>query len=263
MRSVPTRGTTGGWDGCEGYACRFLARPARTTMALDHHSRYAPLKGNAARMSTKTKQRQKRNGKRTPPAAKRPRAPRQSRSAEPPPSLQQGLLELASDSAQSFLWVSLALAVIVAIAGAAFGIWSLRPTPSYSSRRVEAGSPFDVTFQVENTSAWFSLSNLRIVCVLAHGGVPERPSIEADDVRFPGKASDLDPGQSATFKCPFHALLGNSNDDDLDLALRSEIYFRSEYDLSMIGSLRISANEGPFSLNRKLLPPRWTAGPNE
>lgn len=236
---------------------------ARTTMVLDHHSRYADLKGNPARMSTKTRQRQNRNGKRTSPAAKRPRSPRQSRSAEPPPSLQQGLIELASDSAQSFLWVGLALALIVAIAGAAFGIWSLRPTPSYSSRGVEAGSPFDVTFQVENPSAWFSLSNLRISCVLARGGVAQRPSIEASDIRFPGNASNLEPGQSATFRCPFHALSGNSNDDDLDLALRSEVYFRSEYDLSVIRSLRLTDIEGPFSLDRKLLPPRWTAGPNE
>jgi hypothetical protein len=230
-------------------------------MALRPSSRYSGSKGNPARMSTKKKQ--KRNGKRAPSAAKRPRSPRQPRSAGPPPSLQQGLLELASDSAQSFLWVALALAIIVAIAGAGFGIWSLRPTPGYASRGVEAGSPFDVTFQVENTSAWFSLSNLRIICVLAGGGVAERPSIEASDIRFPGNASDLEPGQSATFKCPFHALRGNSNDDDLDMALRSEIYFRSEYDLSMIRSLRMTDNKGPFSLDRKLLPPRWTVGPKQ
>jgi hypothetical protein len=206
-----------------------------------------------------TKQKPKRGSTRNPPAAKRSRSRRRPRLTEPPPSLQQGLLELASDSAQSFLWVGLILAIIVATIGTIFGIWSLRPIPSYSSDGVEAGSPFGVTFRVENTSTWFSLSNLRISCMLTHGGAPERRSIEANDVRFPGgNASDLGPGQSATFKCPFRALLGSSDGDDLSVALRSEVYFHSEYDLPVVGSFRMTDNNGPFFLNTKLLPPRWT-----
>lgn len=179
----------------------------------------------------------------------------------PPPSLQQGLIELASDSARSFLWVSVTLAIIAAIAAAAFGIWSLRPIPSYASEGVEAGSPFGVTFRVENTNAWFPLSNLRIRCVLAHGGAPEMPSVGASDLRFPSGASDLEPGQSATFKCPFPPPPGSANGDELGVALRSEIYFHSEYDLPVVRSFRVTSNKGPFILNTRFLPPRWTGKP--
>lgn len=207
-------------------------------------------------------QKLKRSGKRSPSTAKRPRSRRQPRLIEPPPSLRQGLIELASTSAQSFLWVALMLAIIVAIAGAAFGIWSLRPVPVYSSEAVEEGSPFDVTFRVENTSSWFSLSNLRISCVLTPAGAPSQ-SIEANDVRFPaGNDSGLEPGKAATFKCPFRALLGASTKDELGVALRSEIYFHSEYDLPVGHSFRITGNSGPFFLNTGFLPPRWTGKPN-
>ena len=205
-----------------------------------------------------TKQKTKRSGKRSPPTTRRSRSQRRPGVIGPPPSLQQGLIELASDGAQSFLWVGVTLVIIGAIAAGAFGIWSLRPIPSYSSEGVEAGSPFGVTFRIENTNAWFPLSNLRIRCVMTHGGAPEMPSVEASDLRFPGGTSDLEPGQSATFKCPFHALPGSANGDELGVALRSEIYFRSEYDLPVVRSFRVPNNKGPFILNTRFLPPRWT-----
>jgi len=207
------------------------------------------------------KQTTKRSGKRNPPTARRSRSQRRPRAIEPPPSLQQGLIELASDGAQSFLWVGVTLTIIAAIAAAAFGIWSLRPIPSYASEGVEAGSPFGVTFRIENTNAWFPMSNLRIRCVLAHGGASEMPPVEASDLRFPGATSVLEPGQSATFKCPFRALPGSANGDELGVALRSEIYFRSEYDLPVVRSFRVTNNKGPFILNTRFLPPRWTGKP--
>ena len=65
----------------------------------------------------------------------------------------------------------------------------------------------------------------------------------------------------ATFKCPFRALLKGSSNDELGVALRSEIYFQSEYDLPLLHSFRTTASNGPFVLNTTLLPPRWTAKP--
>ena len=38
----------------------------------------------------------------------------------------------------------------------------------------------------------------------------------------------------------------------------AEIYFRVEYDLPVVGSFRLTDNRGPFILNTRLLPPRWT-----
>ena len=173
--------------------------------------------------------------------------------AEPP--LQQGLLEMATVGAQSFLWLAMVVAIIAALAGAAFGIWSLRPVPVYLAERVKAGSPFAVTFWVENSSTWFPLSHLKISCALARLETLEMPPVDADMSRIPER---LEPGQSATFTCPFR---GTS--DDLDVALRTELYLRSEYDEPVFGAFRLSNTRGPLVLNTRLLPPRWTAKPGK
>jgi hypothetical protein len=159
------------------------------------------------------------------------------------------LLELATIGAQSFLWLAMVVAIGAALAGVAFAVWSLRPTPEYASDGITAGSPFAVTFRVENTSTWFPLSHLMIRCVLTN---PET-AVDVEKSRIPVQ---LGPGERATFTCPFR---GTS--DDLDAALRSELYFRSEYDMPLRGSFRLSDDRGPFVLNTRLLPPRWTAKP--
>jgi len=210
-------------------------------------------------MTTKRKP-AKRTNKKTRRAGSRPRARQQQHVVETP--LQQGLLEMATIGAQSFIWVVLAAATVAAVAGAAFIVWSMRPVPAYSSEAVEVGTPFDVTFRVENTSPWFPLAHLGISCVLLHGGAPDIPAVRASDVRFPaGNPSGLGPAESATFKCPFAAALRATANDELGVATRSEIYFRSEYDLPLLGSFRLTDNRGPFFLNTRLLPPRWTGGP--
>jgi hypothetical protein len=174
--------------------------------------------------------------------------------------LQQSLLAMATIGAQSFLWLATVVAIIAGLAGAAFGVWSLRPVPAYSSERVTAGSAFEATVRVENASAWFALSHLKINCALRRPGTSATPPVEADTSRIPAR---LEPGERATFTCPFGAVAGGSTNDDLDAALRSEIYFRSEYDVPVIGSFRLTDNRGPFVLDTKLLPPRWTAKPGK
>ena len=158
---------------------------------------------------------------------------------------------MATVGAQSFLWLLTLLASVAALAAAAFGIWSLRPIPAYSSERVTAGSAFAVTFRIENTSAWFPLSHLKIHCALAGVDAPDMPPADADISRVPDR---LEPGEQASFTCPFRAA-------DPEVALRSELYFRSDYDLPGLGVLRIGDNRGPFVLDTRLLPPRWTAKP--
>jgi hypothetical protein len=205
-------------------------------------------------MPPKRKPTTRNKGRATP---RRPRPRRQSHAIELP--LRQGLLEMATIGAQSFLWVVLAAATVAAVAGAAFAVWSQRPVPAYSSEAVEVGSPFDVTFRIENTSPWFALANLNISCALTYAGALDSPPIKASDVRFPaGTPTTLGPGEAASFKCPFAAALRGTTSDELGVATRSEIYFRTEYDLPGIGSFRLTDNRGPFFLNTKLLPPRWT-----
>jgi hypothetical protein len=192
-------------------------------------------------------------------APKRPRSQRQPYAADLP--LEQGLIEMATIGAQSVLWLVLVVAAMAALAGAAFIAWSQRPVPVYLSERVKTGSPFDVEFWIENSSSWFAMSHLSISCVLTYPGAPDLPPTSASDVRLPaGNPTALGPGEMATFKCPFPAALRGT--DEIGVATRAEIYFRSEYDLPLFGSFRLTDNRGPFVLNTKLLPPRWSGRPD-
>lgn len=170
---------------------------------------------------------------------------------------------MARGGARSIRQAFVALLVIGLLAGVAFGVWSLRPTPSYSSEDLTTGSAFDVVFRVENKNPWFALSNLKISCVVAHvrASGMEPTMIGATNVRFPAGASGLEPGESAAFTCPFRTLIGHPINDDPSVAQRAEIYFRAEYDVPLSGSFRITDNSAHFSLNTHLLPPRWTSKP--
>jgi hypothetical protein len=170
--------------------------------------------------------------------------------------LEQGLAEMAAIGAQSFVWLVLVIAALAAVVGAAVIAWSMRPVPIYLSERVKAGSPFDVEFWVENSSAWFSISHLSLSCALVYPGAPNLPPTPASEVRLPGNPTALAPGEMATFKCPFPAALRGS--DELGVATRGEIYFRIIYDMPVFGWFRLTDDRGPFVLNTKLLPPRWT-----
>jgi hypothetical protein len=200
----------------------------------------------------------------------RPRKRRQPRAPAPPAlPFDQELLQLARSAAGTLQRAFLAVLVLAAIGSIAAGLWMLRPIPTFSSEDVAAGSPFDATFQVENRNSWLGLANLKISCVLAQvRASPISPTmvdptmVDATNVRFAGKqATGLEPGESGTFTCPFQDALTPTKDDP-GIAQRAEIYFRSEYDLPLIGSLRLTDNSARFSLNTRLLPPRWTSKPN-
>jgi hypothetical protein len=197
----------------------------------------------------------RKDGKRRQPA------PRQ---IVPEPPLQQGLIELATMGAQSFLWMVFVTAILAAVGGLAFAAWTQRPVPAYGSERVEVGSPFDATFRVENSNPWLPLARPKISCVVSYAGEPNIPPIEASNLQMPaGSPAQLEPGASATFKCPFRTALRGRTSDDLETALRSEIYFRTTYEvpLPLIGAIPLTDHRGPFLLNTKLLPPRWAGKP--
>ena len=171
--------------------------------------------------------------------------------------VRQGLLEMAAIGAQSLLWLATLIASAAVLAGAGFALWSLRPVPAFSSERVTIGSAFAVEFRVENTSPWFPLAHLNIDCVLVGVDAPAMPPVAANVSRIPAR---LEPGQQASFTCPFRAA-------DPEVALRSELRFRSEYDLPGnlpgLGRIRLTHDSGPFVLDARLLPPRWTAKPGK
>jgi hypothetical protein len=197
----------------------------------------------------------------SPPARPRARSPKRSRAPAPPPiPLRDQLLVFGREGAQAFRQILLAVVVMAAIVGAALGIWSFRPTPGYSSEGLTTGSPFDLTFKVENESPWFGLSNLSISCIVDHiraSGLPAT-RVEAKDVRFPaGRGSTLQPGESATFTCPFRALIGHPINNDPDIVRRSEIYFHAEYDAPLVRSFRITHDSAHFFFDTRPIPPRW------
>lgn len=170
---------------------------------------------------------------------------------------------MARSGARSLRTLLVVLFVMAGIAGIGVVLWSLRPTPSYSSEAVEEGSPFDVTFRVENRNRWFALADLEINCVLAHVRASGTPPtmIEATDLRFPtAGARGLAPGETAIFTCPFRTFIDHPIYQDAGVAQRAEIYFRARYALPVVG-WRITDNSPNFFLNTRLLPPRWTARP--
>ena len=204
-----------------------------------------------------------------PPGAARATGPRKRRSPRaplpPPQPFEQELLQLARSAAGTLRRALITLLVIAAIGGAAAGLWALRPSPTFSSGDLATGSSFDVTFRVENTDPRLTLFNLKISCILAQvRALPIEPTmVEATNVRFSGKeANNLAPGESGTFTCPFRGALTELTNDDPGIAQRAEIYFRSQYDLPLIGSLRVTDNSAHFFLNTRVLPPRWTRLPN-
>ena len=172
---------------------------------------------------------------------------------------------MAQSGAQSLQSLIVFLAVLVVIAGIGIGAWSMRPVPGFASEEQKAGSPFDATFTAENTSPWFAMKGLKFACVLDHVRASGREPtlIEATDVRFPaGSASELKPGEQATFRCPFRALFGLPPlNEDYSVVHRAQIYFRATYDLPFVGMVRLGDNSAPFVLNTRLLPPRWTNKP--
>ncbi len=211
-------------------------------------------------MAKKRKAPSRNNKRRAAPPRTRRRAPPLAREIP----LRQGLQAFASEGIRSLFWVSVAASVIAIVAGLAGGLWALRPIPEFTSEGVEIGSPFDVTFQIRNTSQWFALSRPSIGCLLASPGAPDLPPVKANDLRVPsGNPLRLEPGQSGTFRCPFPANLREATNGETATAtaLRSQIYFRTTYDLPFYESFRLTDSRGPFVLNTRLLPPHWTARP--
>jgi len=195
-----------------------------------------------------TKRKPARRGKKSPRKGKSTRGRQPVPALPPDVSLQRGFIEVATVGGQAFLWFAKLIVSVAVLGGIGYAVWSLRPLPAYSSDEVKVGSAFATTFHVENTSPWFPLAHLTIRCVVDGVDAPDMPSIGADVSQVPPR---LEPGQQASFTCPFHA-------GDPEVAQRSSLYFRSSYDLPGYDRIRLHDNRGPFVINTRLLPPRWT-----
>ncbi|MFO1079220.1 MAG: hypothetical protein U1E23_01150 [Reyranellaceae bacterium] len=205
--------------------------------------------------------------------APRPPAPASRRQVKPPPpptaaALERELVQMAHGAAGTLRRTVVALLVLGTFVGLGTGLWSLRPSPSFSSEEIASGSPFDVTFRVANDNAWLPVAHLEISCVIdqVRAVSDQRITVAATNLRFDGpqagpQSGTLPPGGTASFTCPLRAALPPTMRDDAGIAPRAEIYFRSRYDLPLLGGWRISDTSPLFVLNTRLLPPRWTVKP--
>ncbi len=184
---------------------------------------------------------------------------------------------MAQGGARALWSLLVTVLVLAALGGTALGLWSLRPTPVFSSGAVDEGSAFDAVFRAENTSTWLPNANLRLGCVLAQVRASGREPtlVEAEQVGLPTNGiAGLAPGEAATFRCPFRTLMGGPSTGaatglggsvDAEAAKRAEIYFRATYDVPLLGDwlgrlpgwMRITDDSGRFFLDTRLLPPRW------
>lgn len=220
---------------------------------------------------TKNKKRAASPRKRAPGGAAKKPAGRPAKKAPPPPPppivpIDQELLHLARGAAGTVKRMVIGGLVLFILATLAAVLWSLRPVPTYASDDVTAGSPFDVAFKVENDNPWLPINNLRVYCVLAQvRALPIEPQIvEAANLQLGGTlAGGLEPGAAGRFTCPLRGTLGQADRDDAGIAQRAEIYFRSRYDLPLIGSVRLTENSAHYILNTRLIPPRWTLKPKD
>ena len=68
-------------------------------------------------------------------------------------------------------------------------------------------------------------------------------------------------GESATFTCPFRALIGHPINDDPDIVRRSEIYFHAEYDVPFWRSFRIPHDSAHFFFDTRPIAAALGRGP--
>lgn len=206
--------------------------------------------------------------KASPGASKRTVRKAPARPPSPPPLPYDQQLKQAARSLAVPIWQVLnGIIIAAALVGVLLGLWLLRPTPTFSSVEVSTGSPFDVRFRIVNDSAFATLGNLRIGCMLAslRGTGLTDTMVAATDLTFatPG-ANQLAPGEAATFACPFHAGIPQLGRNDPGAAQRAEIYFHSKYDLPPLpGWIPVTANSAKFIVNTQFLPPRWTIKPSK
>jgi hypothetical protein len=178
-------------------------------------------------------------------------------------ALARASLAVVRTGGRSLRGLAITCVFALIFAGIAFGAWSLRPVPVYSSQELRQGSAFDVTFRIVNSHAWLALPNLKVDCVLDHVRTSRMPPtrLGATGLLLPPGATGIEPGQSATFTCPFRNLIGHAVNDDPGVVQRSEIYFRATYSLPGFADLRWAEDSPRFVLNTRTLPPRWTPKP--
>ncbi len=201
-----------------------------------------------------------------PAAPRKPARGRQTRPLPPPLPYDQQLSQAARSLAVPIWQVLNGIILAAALVGVLVGLWLMRPAPTFPPVEVATGSPFDVRFRVVNDSAFATLANLRISCVLAslRGSGLTDTMVTASNLAFePPGANRLAPREAATFTCPFHAGIPQLSRNDAGVAQRAEIYFHSEYDLPPLpGWFPITANSEKFIVNTQFLPPRWTVKPS-
>ena len=150
------------------------------------------------------------------------------------------------------------------IVASIYGMWGPPwPTePVFSPGPPSFGAAFDVPFRVENKSAFFWLSGLKLMCKV-EGDIPDQPSVTGivfgpNFVTASGK-NVIGPSTSVPYICPLRSAFRLGNRDAAEIIRHSRVTFLSEYESRFLAG-RVKTEDGPFTLVETTIPPHWERG---
>lgn len=144
----------------------------------------------------------------------------------------------------------------------AWEIWAATwPEPSFSVGAPSYGSPFDISFDVTNTSRFIDMREMVINCKLIDPTIStkyvENLHIQGTTLGT-GDASTLKAASVRSYPCPFGLTIGRMLNSDY-VVLSGRIQFVVNYSI-LYGLISLTYQSDEFSLDTNTIPPRWTPG---
>ncbi|NPU10917.1 hypothetical protein HL666_09100 [Bradyrhizobium sp. 83002] len=179
---------------------------------------------------------------------------------------QSGGQDSPSKQGASIGKICAAIATALGLALSYFGVTGRPPWPTepiFSVNSPSFGSPFDVSFNATNKSAFFDHSNLKVGCsvLCSETKTPAGGRITTNGtfiVPATGPAA-LEAGQTQQFMCNLRGTFMLGDRDIVDRLPDSAIAFVTEYD-QLWGWWHKKVRSDPFSLNKRAVPPQWVQG---
>ena len=202
--------------------------------------------------------------------SKNRRAPLGTRQPDTPlqPKPRPPLLERSNQAwwIRAAKWIGATTVTGLGLLATIAGLWGTPwPTaPVFSAGPPSYGAATDVPFQVENKSAVFGLSDLRVSCKVS--GIAQSKTSSSFIKLGSGMsflrqgANYIAPLSSAPYTCPLRGKGGVDNSDAADVLQNVEISFATEYRIFSWLPGQFHAEDGPFTWITTTTPPHWERG---